>query len=74
MLVKMSYFPRWHVSGATGPYRVSPNEMVVIPTSKDVSLTYDSGAGLGGLITSATVLVGLLTAFIRYRWRSKTSK
>jgi hypothetical protein len=74
VLVKMSYFPRWHVSGATGPYRVSPNEMVVIPTSKDVSLTYDSGAGLGGLITSATVLVGLLTAFIRYRWRSKTSK
>jgi len=40
MLVKISYYPRWHVSGATGPYRVSPNLMVVVPTSKDVSLNY----------------------------------
>ena len=32
VLVKISYFPRWHATGATGPYRVSPNLMVVIPT------------------------------------------
>ena len=42
MLVKISYYPRWHATGATGPYRVSPNLMVVVPTAKDVSLVYGS--------------------------------
>ena len=32
VLVKMSYFPNWKVDGAEGPYRVSPNFMVVVPT------------------------------------------
>ena len=40
VLVKISYFPRWHATGASGPYRVSPNLMVVVPTSKDVALVY----------------------------------
>jgi len=40
VLVKASYFPNWKVSGAKGPYRVTPNQMVVIPTSKHVSLHY----------------------------------
>jgi hypothetical protein len=40
VLVKASYFPNWKVSGASGPYRVSPNLMVVIPRSTHVSLYY----------------------------------
>jgi hypothetical protein len=40
VLVKMSYYPNWQVSGAKGPYRVTPNLMVVIPTSKHVRLHY----------------------------------
>ena len=40
----MSYFPNWSVEGAQGPYRVSPNHMVVIPTSNDVTLTYGRNA------------------------------
>jgi hypothetical protein len=40
MLVKSSYFPNWTVSGADGVYRVAPNLMVVVPTSKHVSLHY----------------------------------
>ncbi len=40
ILVKTSYFPNWTVHGATGPYRSTPNFMVVVPTSKDVRLTY----------------------------------
>ncbi|HUQ64486.1 MAG TPA: hypothetical protein VM121_12090 [Acidimicrobiales bacterium] len=40
VLVKASYFPNWQVSGGKGPYRVTPNLMVVIPTSKHVSLHY----------------------------------
>ena len=40
VLVRVSYFPNWSVSGAEGPYRVSPNFMVVIPTENEVELTY----------------------------------
>jgi hypothetical protein len=40
VLVKASYFPNWKASGADGPYRVSPNLMVVIPHATHVSLHY----------------------------------
>jgi hypothetical protein len=40
VLVKISYFPNWKVSGAEGPYRIAPNLMVVVPTATDVHLTY----------------------------------
>ena len=40
ILVKASYFPNWKVDGADGPYRVTPNLMVVIPTAKHVHLHY----------------------------------
>ena len=58
VLVNTSYFPNWQASGARGPYRVTPNLMVVIPTSTNVSLNYGTtplnwvsyGLTLGGLI------------------------
>ena len=40
ILVRVSYFPNWEVSGADGPYRVAPNMMVVIPTSQEVSMNF----------------------------------
>lgn len=40
VLVKTSYFPNWHASGADGPYRVAPNLMVVVPTGEHVELSY----------------------------------
>jgi hypothetical protein len=40
VLVKASYFPNWRVEGAEGPYRVTPNQMVVIPTDNEVRLSY----------------------------------
>ncbi|MDG2112271.1 MAG: hypothetical protein P8N02_06625, partial [Actinomycetota bacterium] len=40
VLVKVSYFPNWSVEGADGPYRVTPNWMVVVPTDTDVELSY----------------------------------
>jgi hypothetical protein len=40
VLVNTSYFPNWEVSGGKGPYRVTPNLMVVIPTSNNVVLNY----------------------------------
>ncbi len=40
VLVKTSYFPNWQASGAQGPWRVTPNLMVVIPTDTHVELHY----------------------------------
>jgi hypothetical protein len=65
--VKTSYFPNWHARGALGPYRVSPNLMVVVPTSRSVQLTYGSTPmdNLGTGITSVTVLVGAIVLISR---------
>jgi hypothetical protein len=62
VLVKISYFPDWHASGAAGPWRAEPNLMVVVPTSKNVTLSYgSSGPGdLGALLTLAGVIGFLL--------------
>ena len=40
VVVRESYFPNWHATGAAGPFRVAPNLMVVVPTSKQVELNY----------------------------------
>lgn len=40
VVVKASYFPNWKASGAEGPWRISPNLMVVVPTSNHVELHY----------------------------------
>jgi hypothetical protein len=40
VVVTVSYFPNWQVSGAAGVYRISPNLMVVVPTSHHVSMWY----------------------------------
>lgn len=60
VLVRVSYFPNWNVSGAKGPYRVAPNMMVVIPTSNDVRLSY--GRSSLDLFAYALTLVGLVVA------------
>jgi hypothetical protein len=71
MLVKISYYPRWHATGATGPYRVSPNLMAVVPTSKDVSLVYGStpSVTLGDATSDVAVVAGLVVALLALRRR-----
>jgi hypothetical protein len=57
VVIKMSYFPNFRVKGAKGPFRSSNNQMIVIPTSKNVSLEYKWDkhdylgflAGIGGV-------------------------
>ena len=68
VLVKMSYFPNWHASGADGPWRVTPNLMVVVPTSHDVTLTYGRSAAdyLGDFLTVVGVLA--LAALVLVPW------
>jgi hypothetical protein len=67
VVVKESYFPNWKVSGASGPYRLAPNLMVVVPTSHDVKLTYDLTPvdWLGRVLT----LAGLVGLVLLARWK-----
>jgi hypothetical protein len=73
VLVKVSYFPNWHATGATGPYRVTPNLMVVVPTSHNVEVYYGAssadriGEALSGIGLIALVIV-VISAWVRNRW------
>ena len=66
VLVKVSYFPNWEVSGAEGPYRIAPNLMVVVPTSTDVHLTYERST-LDYFAYLLTLLGIVLLIFMRIR-------
>jgi hypothetical protein len=65
VLVKVSYFPNWEASGAKGPWRATPNLMVVVPTEEHVELKYRMKAGdyMGWLMTLAGI--GLVVLFRR---------
>lgn len=39
-IIKVSYFPKWHVEGAEKIYLVSPSFMLVYPTQPEVTLVY----------------------------------
>ena len=70
VLVKVSYFPNWKLKGADGPYRVTPNFMVVVPTRNHVELTYGYtwAEGLGWALT----ILGLGSALVLNRRRVDT--
>ncbi|HKY65143.1 MAG TPA: hypothetical protein VJM49_02190, partial [Acidimicrobiales bacterium] len=65
VLVKMSYFPNWQVSGAEGPYRVAPNFMVVVPTDTHVELTY--GRTPVEYLSYSLTLLGLVGLVLLWR-------
>jgi hypothetical protein len=67
VLVKVSYFPNWKVDGADGPYRVTPNLMVVVPTDTHVRLHYGY-VGIDYVSYALTFLgIGLLVLLFRMR-------
>jgi hypothetical protein len=66
VLVKASYFPNWQASGAKGPWRVTPNLMVVIPTARHVSLHY--GYTPVDRAGWAITLLGVLLVVALARW------
>ncbi len=67
VVVKASYFPNWKASGAEGPWRLTPNLMVVVPTGHDVSLHYGrTGAEWLGILVTVVGLAGVV-ALIRWR-------
>jgi len=63
VMVKTSAYPGWSVEGATAIYRASPNFMVVVPTSKHVTLTHQRelldyvalASGIAGLAIAVAV-------------------
>jgi hypothetical protein len=68
VLVKTSYFPNWRASGAKGPWRVTPNQMVVIPTSKHVSLDYrNTPVDLFAWAMTYLAAIGLIVLAVRER-------
>ncbi|MFM1751636.1 MAG: hypothetical protein RL119_598, partial [Actinomycetota bacterium] len=66
VLVRVSYFPNWQVSGAEGPYRVAPNMMVVVPTANEVILSFEPSS----LDRLAYVLTLLGFVAVGLIWRS----
>ena len=63
VIVKTSYFPNWEAKGAEGPWRATPNLMVVVPTEKEVALEY--GRSSVEIISVLLTLTGLVSlAFV----------
>ena len=69
VLVRVSYFPNWTAHGAEGPYRIGPNQMVVVPTDTHVRLAFErSNTDL--FFYGLTVLGLALAVFARFRdWK-----
>jgi hypothetical protein len=60
VMVKTSYYPNWEAEGADGPWRATPNFMVVVPTGKHVKLTFaTSSADWAGRVLTLVGLAGL---------------
>ncbi len=73
VVVKISYFPGWSAEGAEGPWRLTPNLMVVVPTAETVTLSYGATAlDYAGLALTGVGFVGLglLAWWARRRSRS----
>ena len=71
VLVRTSYFPAWHATGAAGPWRAEPNLMVVVPTSHDVDLRY--GSTVSGRVGELLLVVGLIAVVVILRRRHNMS-
>jgi hypothetical protein len=71
-IVKVSWFPNWHVQGAKGPWMLSPGLMVVVPTQAQVRLTYgDTPVDLAGKALTVGGFGALLVSAVVGRVRSR---
>jgi hypothetical protein len=69
VVVRTSYYPNWAADGANGPWRLTPNLMVVVPTSRNVTLHYArTSAEWLGIALSALGIAGLILLII---WRPR---
>ena len=66
VMVRTSFFPNWEVSGADGPWRATPNLMIVVPTGNEVSLAYGrTGVDVVAMLLSLIGLVALAVLVAR---------
>jgi uncharacterized membrane protein len=66
VLVRVSYFPNWTAHGAEGPYRIGPNQMVVVPTDTHVRLAFERSNS--DLFFYGLTLIGIALAILaRFR-------
>ena len=73
VIVKASYFPNWSAAGALGPYRATPNWMVVIPTDNNVALEFEATwAEYLGWVVTLLGIVGVV--FVRRNQRREIAK
>jgi hypothetical protein len=65
ILVRVSAFPWWQARNAEGPYRVTPNWMVVVPLAHDVSLVQRTQTveWVGVVLTIGGLLLAVGMAF-----------
>jgi hypothetical protein len=74
ILVKTSFHPNWGASGADGPWRVSPNLMVVVPTDTSVELRYGrstveiAGWGLSWIGVALVVVLARSAPLVMPAW------
>jgi len=68
-LIKVSYFPNWKITNGSGPYRVSPSFMAVIPYEEEVVLEFKN-TNFENIINWLSLLFGL-SAFYLYFYRNE---
>ena len=72
--VRTTYFPWWSAHGAQGPWRLAPNDLVVIPTSHNVVLSAKPRL-IDHLAVAISLVAVLMTALLAIwdKRRRKTS-
>jgi uncharacterized membrane protein len=70
--VRYSWYPTWKVKGASQPYRLGPNMMVIVPTEKHVEFKNPAPVGRGNGELLALAGLGLFLCWLRLRAPGKT--
>lgn len=71
-IISVSYYPSWHVTGADHIYMVSPSFMMVVPTQKHVTLTYEKNP-LDYASILVSVVGALLILYLMRQWLEETA-
>ena len=62
-IVKVSYFPNWKIENGSGPFRLSPSFMGVIPHSNEVSITFEN-TSLEKSLNIISLFIFLISAYL----------